>query len=41
MSALSLDSTKRKLEKIGLRYTADNLSSLLEEAVKEGWKRSG
>jgi len=35
MSALSLDSTKRKLEKIGLRHTADNLSSLLEEAVKE------
>ncbi|MCD6133728.1 MAG: IS21-like element helper ATPase IstB, partial [Deltaproteobacteria bacterium] len=35
MNTLTLDTTKKKLEKIGLRYTADNLSSLLEEAVKE------
>ena len=35
MNTFTLATTKKKLEKIGLRYTADNLSSLLEQAVKE------
>jgi len=35
MSKISLDDTKEKLEHIGCRYTADNLSPLLERAVKE------
>jgi DNA replication protein DnaC len=35
MSEMTLDVVRGKLEKIGLKYTADNLSFLLEEAVKE------
>ncbi len=35
MSEITLDVVRGKLEKIGLKYTADNLSFLLEEAVKE------
>lgn len=35
MNEITLDVVRKKLEKIGLKYTADNLSFLLEEAVKE------
>jgi len=35
MSTLTLDVTKKKLDRVGLQYTADNLSLLLEEAVRE------
>jgi len=35
MKNLTLDETKKKLEKVGLKFTAGNLSYLLEEAVRE------
>lgn len=35
MNEITLDVVRKKLEKIGLKYTADTLSFLLEEAVKE------
>jgi len=35
MNEITLDVVRKKLEKIGLKYSADNLSFLLGEAVKE------
>ena len=35
MNEITLDVVRKKLEKIGLKYTANNLSFLLGEAVKE------
>ncbi len=35
MNEITLDVVRNKLDKIGLKYTADNLSFLLGEAVKE------
>jgi len=41
MMSLTLDDTRKKLEKVGLRYSADNLSYLLEEAVRNDMSLQG